>query len=125
MVKLLAVFLGGGLGSVFRWVINSVCEKHLTVSFPVATLSVNIIGCLILGFFFCFFLDKTDIAHELKLFLLVGFCGGLTTFSTYALEIFKFSNNGEIGKGLIYAGLSVILSFGAIIVGAYLAKQFN
>lgn len=77
-----------------------------------------------MGFGFALFLQKTHIPNEVKLLLTVGFCGGLTTFSTFALDIWNLFLDGEIFKGIIYLLLNVILSIIALGAGVLIAKQF-
>ena len=81
MFNIFAIFLGGGLGSVLRYLAN--------LYIPMPTLFVNILGSFIIGFLYVILVDKVEISNQLKLALTVGFCGGLTTFSTFSLELFK------------------------------------
>ena len=123
MVKFLAIFFGGGLGALLRYSIGLLCSKVYS-SFPLGTLSVNIIGSFIMGFGFFMFLEKVAVPNEVKLFLTVGFCGGLTTFSTFSLDVWNLFLSGEIYKAILYIILSLILSVGALALGVLVAKQF-
>ena len=115
MFNVIAVFLGGGLGSVLRYLTNLVC--------PFPTVVVNIVGSFIIGFFYIFFMDKADISQSLKLAITVGICGGLTTFSTFSLEIFKMIEKGGYVQSLGYIILSVLICLLSTGIGAYLAKN--
>ncbi len=121
MLNILAIFFGGGLGSLSRYGI-AVLLKAYSMDFPFATLSVNIIGSLILGFAVALFWNKAPMHNTLKLAITVGFCGGLTTFSTFSWETFDLIKNGEFLLALLYTVISVIVCLLAISLGAFLSK---
>ena len=123
MFKFIAIFLGGGLGTTARYLTGLGCSR-LCSSFPLGTLSVNIIGSFIMGLGFLLFMEKISVPNEFKLFLTVGFCGGLTTFSTFSLDVWNMFFAGEFLKALIYILLSLFLSLGALFAGVTVAKQF-
>lgn len=114
------VFIGGGLGAMLRYLLNSLAKGNIIHS----TLFVNFIGSLILGFIFYYFAQRLHLSEELRLLLTVGFCGGLTTFSAFAHENYTLICNGEILKCALYIILSVAITIGAVILGVYFAKQF-
>ena len=121
MLNILAIFIGGGLGSLSRYGI-AVLLKNYSMDFPLATLSVNIIGSLILGFAVALFWNKAPMHNTLKLAITVGFCGGLTTFSTFSWETFDLIKNGEFLLAILYAVISVLVCVLAISLGAFLSK---
>lgn len=121
MLNLLAIFIGGGLGSVSRYLVN-ILLKAQSLSFPFATLSVNIIGSFILGFAAALFWNKAPFHDTLKLALTVGFCGGLTTFSTFSWEAFDLIKQGEILLAILYVLISFIACLAAVGAGVFLAK---
>lgn len=115
MRNLVYIFLGGGLGSVARYLISNFTQKIWNVnSFPLGTFLVNVIGCFIIGFFVSYF-AKSD--SSLKYLLIAGFCGGFTTFSTFSVENYALWQNQQYGILSLYVLLSVILGFGAVILG--------
>lgn len=114
----LSIFFGGGLGALLRFLISSI------ISAPLATFFVNIVGSFIIGFLYVFFLEKSDINPAIKLALTVGFCGGLTTFSTFSLELFKMLGNQQFLQAFIYVLLSVTICLTATAIGVYCAKIF-
>lgn len=121
MLNVLAIFIGGGLGSLTRYGI-AIWLKSASISFPFATLTVNIIGSFILGFAAAMFWKEAHLHTTLKLAITVGFCGGLTTFSTFSWETFDMIKNGETLLACIYAILSVLVCIIAISFGAFLSK---
>ena len=94
----LAVMIGGGLGSLLRFLISSFGFL------PFATVFINIIGSLILGFLTFFFLDRHEIPPELRFGLTAGFCGGFTTFSTFSVEVYAMVSDNHIGSSLLCFG---------------------
>lgn len=85
MKNLLIVFFGGGVGSIIRYVISQTFA-HPKYSFPWPTLVANFLGCLIIGILLGLAIRNDSARSELYLFAVVGFCGGLTTFSTFSAE---------------------------------------
>ena len=115
MFNVIAIFIGGGLGSVLRYLVN------LHIFAP--TLIVNLIGSFLIGFLYSVLIDKIEISNQLKLALTVGFCGGLTTFSTFSLEVFKMLEKGEILQSLGYILFSVIICLLFTGIGVYFGKN--
>lgn len=122
MLNILAVFLGGGFGALARYLTSLYMTKVLAVNLPLVTFTVNIIGSFLIGFLYILFVQKSDLSPALKLALTVGFCGGLTTFSTFSLELFEMVKNAQYLHAFVYAILSVIICLIAVTVGVYCAK---
>ncbi len=122
MLNIISIFIGGGAGAVLRYLSGLVFLKCLHMNFPIATLFVNILGGFIIGFLYVLFIDKTEINTALKLALTVGFCGGLTTFSTFSLEMFEMLGNQQFINAFTYAFISVMICLIAVATGAYFAK---
>lgn len=110
------VGLGGALGSMLRYLLSSSIKTQN--NFPLGTFIINVVGSFLIGLI-AFYAEKNNLDSRLVLFLKVGFCGGFTTFSTFAFEIFKMGDTNKFGTGLFYAGLSIILSLFAI----YMARE--
>ncbi|CNI13813.1 fluoride efflux transporter CrcB [Yersinia mollaretii] len=92
---LLAVFIGGGVGSVARWLV-SMKLNSLSHNIPVGTLVVNLIGAFIIGLTLALFTRLTHIDPVWKLLITTGFCGGLTTFSTFSVEVVYLIQDGKL-----------------------------
>jgi CrcB protein len=123
MIKqLLLVGLGGGIGSILRFLVSYFTVKTGTAAFPVATLLVNVLGCLIIGILIgCSYKYQWMDVH-LKALLIVGFCGGFTTFSTFSLENIQLYQAGNYGQLAVYIMGSLLLGFAAVWGGLLLAK---
>ncbi len=122
MLNLLMVFIGGGIGCVLRYLGNTFFARFVGANLFYSTLTVNFIGSLILGIAFIFFFQRQDLPPSLKYAITVGFCGGLTTFSTYSLEIFEMIKTGNFMMALTYSIFSVLICVIAISMGTYIAK---
>ena len=122
-ISFLLVFIGGGLGSLFRYTIGLVL-KPISPQLPFATLIANAIGCLLLGLLLGFLSTRSSVSNTQYMLLAVGFCGGLTTFSTFTLENMRFIEQGQLFNFFIYSIGTFILGLACIYAGMILHKQF-
>lgn len=116
MNNILCVALGGALGSVCRYLVSKWLQVAATSAFPVGTLVVNILGCLLIGVFYGM-AERHGMGSQLKLLLTVGFCGGFTTFSTFMNENLTLLRSGQLLMAAAYAGASVALGLLAVWAG--------
>ena len=91
--------------------------------FPLATLSINVIGSFLMGFLFILTLERLMIPPSVRVGVLTGVLGGYTTFSTFEMETLLLAENGELFKAGLYVVLSVVIGFAAAFGGAYLARN--
>jgi fluoride exporter len=120
--KLLIIGLGGFLGSVARYVTAKIVDGKLSSAFPYGTLTVNMVGSFLLGIIYMLALRKAGLTENGRLFLGVGFCGGFTTFSAFALENFNLIQEKFIGTSLLYISLSVVAGILALAAGAWVGR---
>lgn len=122
MLNILAIFLGGGIGACLRYLTGICCVNLFKINLPIATFLINIIGCFLIGFLYIIFVEKIQSTNPLKLLLTVGFCGGLTTFSTFSAELFEMIQNQQFLHASLYAVLSVIIGCVAVYFGGFCAR---
>ncbi len=122
MQNVIAVFLGGGIGAVIRYMTGLLMLRYSHLNLPFSTFIVNIAGSFIIGFLYVLFIDKPEINPAVKMALTVGLCGGLTTFSTFSLELFEMLGNQRFSLAFSYTLISVILCLTAVSLGAILCK---
>lgn len=121
MKQILIVGLGGFIGTVARYLVSKLNTSLNFMNLPVGTLLVNLLGSLLIGFIAGLFLRKSFADDNLRLFLMVGVCGGFTTFSTFSHEHLLFLQDGKILTALIYMFGSLILGVLAVLLGYILA----
>lgn len=115
MIKnLVLVGLGGGIGSIFRYVAAMLISAK---NFPYATLQVNVVGSFIIGMVFAWSIKDENFANNWKLFLATGICGGFTTFSAFSMENVQLLQNGKTGMAFLYIALSMVLGIAATFAG--------
>ena len=120
---LIAIAIGGGLGSISRYAIAIGAEKLTPANFPLGTLIANLSGSLLIGIFWCYF-DRVHISNEFRLFLFTGFLGGFTTFSAFARESVQLLGMGKPLYALSYIFISNMLGLGMVIFGFFLCQRF-
>ena len=118
------VTTGSALGGLLRYTITRL-TLPIDAGFPYGTVLVNIIGCFVIGYFGTLTLhtDKYAASDNLRLFVIVGVCGGFTTFSSFTLQKFDLLRSGDWGRALANILLSVILCLAAVAAGHLLAQQ--
>lgn len=116
------VIVGGSLGCVCRYLLALCYAATGNSNTWVGTLIINIIACLVLGYYLESGYNKQPFGPDLKLLLATGFCGGLSTFSTFAYENYQLIRSGNYSTGLAQVAMSLVFGIGAIALGAWWAK---
>jgi CrcB protein len=119
----LQVAIGGAVGAALRYASVLFATRSFGGSFPIGTLSVNVIGSLIMGFLVIFLTQKN--LMNLSPLLLIGVLGGFTTFSAFSLDSYNLFSAGEISGAIYYLFLSIFLSIVALLLGIYLARYLD
>ena len=119
---ILAVAVGGAIGSVARYLVAIGSGKVFGINFPWGILIINVTGSFLIGVFVGLFATKWDLPQSLRIFLTVGICGGYTTFSTFSLNSYYLMERGQFPAALVYMVGSVVLSICALVGGLYLAR---
>ncbi|MEE9143103.1 MAG: fluoride efflux transporter CrcB [Gammaproteobacteria bacterium] len=125
MIKIVAaVGFGGAVGAIARYGLSSAAHHVLGHDFPVGSLFVNLLGSLAIGFLYFFLLDRFPANHELRGLLIIGFLGGLTTFSAFAFEVLVLLENSAWLKSFLYMLASVAGCVTMAWLGMLAARQF-
>ena len=121
MTKLLFIALGGGLGAALRYAVSSGVQRLSDGTFPIGTLSVNVLGCVGIGLFGTLFTGPIMVREEVRFAVLVGFLGGFTTFSTFGYETTALLADGEWWRAAANVILQNVLCLVAVFGGYRLA----
>ncbi|TYP99409.1 camphor resistance protein CrcB [Tenacibaculum adriaticum] len=121
MKQLLLVFIGGGFGSVLRFIMGKALNNSQT-GIPFGTFAANILGSLFIGIILGLAAKNEAITQNHTLLLATGFCGGFTTFSTFAYENHVFLKSGDFTTFALYTIASFVVGFLAVFSGIYLVK---
>jgi CrcB protein len=121
MKQALLVFVGGGFGSVARYLVGK-WLNNLETSIPYGTMLSNVLGSLLIGVVLGYLAKSSSVSETQSLLLATGFCGGFTTFSTFAYENQLFLKNGDYFSFFSYTLGSLVVGFSAVFLGLYISK---
>lgn len=125
MKEFIAIFLGGGLGSVLRYATQMLMhERIVAYNFPWATFTVNIVGSFLIGLFYALS-AKFNWPVEVRLFLTAGLCGGFTTFSTFSNDNVEMLRQGEGIVCMIYIIASIVLGICSCFAGSGICNYLS
>jgi fluoride exporter len=110
------IALGGAVGSLLRYLAGGAVQRTSASGFPLGTMVVNVSGCFLIGILVRQFLNM-QLSNDLRALLIVGFCGGYTTFSTFSAEAITLAESGEYARASVYVLLSVTLCLVATVAG--------
>jgi CrcB protein len=123
MTQALAIATGGALGALLRYWTSLAVHSKLGAGFPYGTLTVNVIGSLLMGFLYIWFVDRLAMGPAVRGFLFIGVLGAFTTFSTFSLETLNLIESGQPGKAILNVVISVIVCVTAAGLGVLAARQ--
>ena len=124
MEKWLGLAAGGILGTFARYTLSGAIHRVFGITFPFGTLAVNLLGCFAIGFLAVLAEEKFLLGPAARMFLMIGFCGAFTTFSTFIFETSNLTKDGEMLYALANILLSVVLGFLVFRLGVMLARIF-
>ena len=119
---LLLIGLGGGIGSVFRYLAGLYVNKYWPASFPWGTFVVNITGCFLIGLFMGLSERAQGLDPDWRFLFVVGFCGGFTTFSAFSMESLNLLQHHQAMVAFLYAAASMVVGLSATMVGFFLMR---
>jgi CrcB protein len=122
-MTILAVALGGALGSVARYLFIKAFSQWLGPAFPWGTLAVNVLGCFAAGALYALLVERMDAANEWRGLVLVGFLGGFTTFSAFSVETLRLMESSAGIAALLNVAASVVLCLTACGLGLWLVRH--
>lgn len=121
---ILLVGAGGFVGSVARFLSGQLIVRYYPSSFPWGTFAVNIVGCFLIGMIYAFSEKGNLLSPEMRLLLATGFCGGFTTFSSFAYESIALMKDGELFYTFLYVAASIVIGFLAAYLGVFIVKSY-
>jgi len=123
LIRYLLVLVGGGLGAVTRYAAASAIMSRFGGKFPLGTLVINVTGSFVIGYWMTSLTEQYQLDPRWRLFLVVGFLGGYTTFSSFEWETFTAVRDGALWSGMLNVLSSVVLGYVAVWLGVLLAKR--
>ena len=123
MKQVFMIAIGGAVGAVCRFVISEATQKRWATEFPIGTLTVNLIGCFLIGLLLQLGSQADWLSPSLRSLLVTGFLGALTTFSTFGHDTVRCAD-GNLAHSLLNIGLHVVLGVSAVIIGITVARVF-
>ncbi|MBU0730588.1 MAG: fluoride efflux transporter CrcB [Proteobacteria bacterium] len=124
MTKIIAIMIGGGLGSAFRYALFNLVSRVSGPQFPAGTLAANLLGSFAIGFLWCLF-EGTKLSNEWRLFIFTGILGGFTTFSTFSRETTQLIKVGEWKTAITYILVTNSFGIAMVFLGFFLARYFS
>jgi CrcB protein len=121
----LLVFLGGGVGAALRHGVNVGAARLLGTGFPYGTLTVNVVGSLLMGLLVAYLAFKGEASQHWRLFIATGVLGGFTTFSAFSLDVAVLYERGAVWLAFGYVAASVVLSIAGLFAGLFLVRHFS
>ncbi|MFC1757695.1 fluoride efflux transporter CrcB [Planctomycetota bacterium] len=124
MKQLLFIAMGGAFGAVSRFIISEATQRRWAGDFPIGTLTVNLIGCFLIGLVLQLGSQAEWLSPSLRALLVTGFLGALTTFSTFGHDTIRCAES-SLTHALLNIGLQVVLGLAAVVLGITVARFYN
>jgi CrcB protein len=122
--NILLIGFGGGVGSIARYFCQRWFNESYPHPFPWGTFMVNLVGCFLIGVIYAASEKTSAVSPHLRLLLITGFCGGFTTFSTFAFENMNLLRGGDISYFFLYTAGSVVIGIMGVFAGVAIMKLF-
>lgn len=122
MLGVVLVAIGGGMGATARYLVSNWAAARFGADFPYGTLIVNVVGCFIIGAFMAVTTERLIVSPYWRLFVTVGFVGGLTTFSSFSYETLQLLQGADVMRAFYNVGLNVLVGFFATWLGMSAAR---
>ncbi len=123
MIKIAIIGMGGCIGAILRYLVAGGVHTLLrTATFPMGTMTVNVVGCLLIGIGGGLMESRQLFSPEWRAFIFIGILGSFTTFSTFGLETFNLARDGQWLSSFGNLGISLILGLGAVLAGHMLSR---
>ena len=123
MIQLVAIAAGGAVGALLRYWMSTAIQGRTGSVFPYGTLTVNVVGSLLIGFLYIWLIERLAVGPAVRAFMLIGVLGAFTTFSTFSIETLNLMESGQLGKALVNVLVSVIVCVSAAGLGVLAARQ--
>jgi CrcB protein len=123
MSQVIAIAAGGAIGALLRYWVSTGAHAVLGRGFPYGTLTVNVLGSLLIGFLYIWLLERLVTGPALRAFLLIGVLGAFTTFSTFSMETLNLMESGQLGRAVVNVIISVTVCIAAAGLGVFAARQ--
>ncbi|MCC6981808.1 MAG: fluoride efflux transporter CrcB [Bauldia sp.] len=125
MLNILAIALGGAVGSVLRHLVGVLALRSFGPGFPIGTMAINVTGSFVMGVVAALFALRWSASESARLLVTTGFLGGYTTFSAFSLDVAVLWERGEVAPAIFYAAGSVIISILALFAGLALVRSLT
>ena len=122
MLEIILVAVGGGVGATTRYLVSNWAAARIGAEFPYGTLIVNVVGCFIIGVFMTVATERFIVSPYWRLFVTVGFVGGMTTFSSFSYETLHLLQEADIMRAFYNVGLNILVGFFATWLGMSAAR---
>jgi CrcB protein len=123
MLQLLTIAIAGAVGALMRFWVSGWVYGLFGRSFPYGTLAVNVVGSMVMGMSFVLLVERLGSSPEWRAFVMIGFLGAFTTFSTFSLETVQLLEGGEVARAMLNVMVSVVLCLGAAWLGIVAGRQ--